>query len=87
MKRLLHENYMKMKLKNKKDYSFDYHDELLAISVEQSPLWELIRKTITAQTDAVEEYLKLRIRSKPLYLPNFLWKFILSKLVYLEYFK
>lgn len=36
---------------------------------------------------AIESYLKLRIRPKPFYLPSFLWKFILSKIVYLQYFK
>lgn len=81
------EEYLTQKLKTAKHYEFNYHDELLELSVKQSPLWELMRQVTTAQTSAIESYLKLRIRKRPFYLPNFLWKFLLSKVVHLQYLK
>lgn len=35
----------------------------------------------------VEEYIRLRIRPKPKLLPDKLWKWMLHKLLVLEYFK
>ena len=81
------QDYIKFKLKNKKDYSNEFHDELLDICAEQSPLWKMMMQNIKDKSSAIEEYLALRIRKKPLWLPNFLCKFVLSKLVYLQYFK
>lgn len=80
------QDYIKMKLKTAKDYESDYHTEMIELIADRSPLSDLVDQIRIEQTTAIENYLKLRIRKKPLWLPNFLWKFVLSKLVYLQYF-
>jgi len=79
--------WLSHKLKNSKDYKTDYHEEMVELIGKKSPLLDLLEQVRSEQTSAIENYLKLRIRPKPFYLPKLLWKFILSKLVYLQYFK
>jgi len=79
--------WLSQKLKSSKDYEADYHFEMVELIAEKSPLLDLLEQVRNEQTSAIENYLKLRIKSKPFYLPRFLWKFILSKLVYLQYFE
>lgn len=79
------QDYIKMKLSD--STATMSRGNIMELIFKRSPLLEMLEKIRENETSAIENYLKLRIRSKPLYLPNFLWKFILSKLVYLQYFK
>jgi len=79
--------WQQIKLKTSKDYDSDYHQELVKLVTRKTPFIDLLEQVRDEQTSAIENYLKLKIKSKPIYLPRFLWKFLLSKLVYIQYFK
>lgn len=79
------QDYIKMKLSD--STATLSSGNIMELIFKRSPLLEMLEKIRENETSAIENYLKLRIRKKPLYLPNFLWKFILSKLVYIQYFK
>lgn len=53
---------------------------------ENNELQNLQDKYIKKLNIEIEQYLKLRIRDKPKYIPKFLYKWILNKLVVMEYF-
>ncbi len=77
------QDYIKMKLN---DYtSTSGMGNIIKLAAERSPLLDMLNKIREMETSAIESYLKLRIRKKPFYLPKFLWQFILSKLVYIQY--
>jgi len=80
------QNYMKHYL-SRENYKNLIAEELGEILINRSPLFDLMKAISGIQGEIIESYLKLRIRKKPFYLPNFLWKLILSKLVYIQYFK
>ena len=78
------QDYMKQYL-SKENYKNLIAEELGGLLADRSPLFDLMKRISAIQGEIVESYLKLRVRKKPLWLPNFLWKFILSKLVYIQY--
>ena len=78
------QDYINMKLSDSTATMKD--GNVMELIFRKSPLLEMLDKIRENETSAVENYLKLRIRKKPWYIPNFLYKFILSKLVYIQYF-
>ena len=45
---------------------------------------KIINKALESQAVQIEEYVRLHIQPKPKWLPDFLWKKILSRLLILE---
>jgi|TARA_Y100000310_G_scaffold292578_1_gene321431 hypothetical protein len=79
--------YLEFKLPTKDDYLVEYHDVLSDIYPDGSPLFTLLDQVRKTQASAIEEYLNLRIRPRPWFLPDFLWRFLVSKIIYVQYFK
>ncbi len=38
------------------------------------------------QSRIIENYCRMRIRPRPYWIPNLIWKYLLKKMVYLQYF-
>ena len=47
----------------------------------------IVKRAAEEHAYQIEEYIKLRIQSKPWWLPEFIWHFLLRRLLILQYFK